>query len=260
MLKSLRPTFFLALLTAALTAPAYAQDTPTPLPQESPWAMRPPTPQGAGTPTAAEMAAEKEAEKGTPAQRELTRKVVDAMYSKDFAGLKALFAPSTLLCIGKNQDFLIDRMKKQFDLPISKKYKLTITKLPPGVMGPNKYSTYPMLPTHLMGMEFTDQDGDTATVNLTIGQEDGKWYEAQPCPTEAGMERFAKLVQMRQQRDARAQAAMSQVKDPVKSQLLALISKHDNVAAWRLCMSSLKMDFPTCKGIVSIMSGAKSDD
>ena len=259
MLKSVRPTFFLALLTAALAAPAYAQDTPTPLPQESPWAMRPPTPQGAGTPTAAQIAAEKEAEKGTPAQRELARKVVDAMSAKDFAQLKALIAPSTLKCIGKNEDFLIDRMKKQFELPISKKYKLTITKLPPNVIGPNKYSTYPMPPTHLMGMEFTDQDGDTATVNLTIGQEDGKWYEAQPCPTAAGMERFAKMVQMRQQRHARAQAAMSQVKDPVKSQLLAQIGKHDTVAAWRLCMSSLKMDFPTCKGIVSIMSGDTSD-
>ena len=86
MLKSVRPTFFLALLTAALAAPAYAQDTPTPLPQESPWAMRPPTPQGAGTPTAAQIAAEKEAEKGTPAQQELARKVVDAMSAQDFAG------------------------------------------------------------------------------------------------------------------------------------------------------------------------------
>src|SRR5271154_422201 len=142
MLKSLRPTFFLALLTAALGATAYAQDTPTPLPQESPWAMRPPTPQGAGTPTAAQIAAEKQAEKGTPAQQELARKVVDAMYSRDFAQLKALIAPTTLKCIGKNQDFLIDRMKKQFELPISKKYKLTITKLPPGIMNANKYATY----------------------------------------------------------------------------------------------------------------------
>ena len=259
MLKSVRPTFVLALLIAALAAPAHAQDTPTPLPQESPWAMRPPTPQAAATLTAAQLAAEKQAEKGTPAQQELARKVVDAMYAQDFAALKALFAPSTLKCIGKNQDFLIDRMKKQFALPISKKYELTITKLPPGMMAPNKYSTYPMLPTHLMGMEFIDQDGDNATVNLTIGQEDGKWYEAQPCPTELGMERFAKLVQMRAQRHARAQAEMAQVKDPVKSQLLALISKHDTVGAWRLCMSSLKIDFSTCKGMVSIMSGDKSD-
>jgi hypothetical protein len=259
MLKSVRPTFVLALLIAALAAPAHAQDTPTPLPQESPWAMRPPTPQAAATLTAAQLAAEKQAEKGTPAQQELARKVVDAMYAQDFAALKALFAPSTLKCIGKNQDFLIDRMKKQFALPISKKYELTITKLPQGMMAPNKYSTYPMLPTHLMGMAFVDQDGDNATVNLTIGQEDGKWYEAQPCPTELGMERFAKLVQMRAQRHARAQAEMAQVKDPVKSQLLALISKHDTVGAWRLCMSSLKIDFSTCKGMVSIMSGDKSD-
>ena len=95
MLKSLRPTFFLALLTAALAATAYAQDTPTPLPQESPWAMRPPTPQGAGTPTAAQIAAEKEAEKGTPAQQQFARKVVDAMSAQDFAQLKLLIAPST---------------------------------------------------------------------------------------------------------------------------------------------------------------------
>src|SRR5271156_1822908 len=140
MFKFLRSTFILSLLTAALGATAYAQDTPTPLPQESPWAMRPPTPQGAGTPTAAQIAAEKEAEKGTPAQRELARKVVDAMSAQDFDALKALFAPSTLKCIGKNQDFLIDRMKRQFALPISEKYHLTITKMPPGIMNSNKYA------------------------------------------------------------------------------------------------------------------------
>jgi hypothetical protein len=258
MLKSVRPTFFLALLTAALAAPAYAQDTPTPLPQESPWAMRPPSPQGAGTPTAAQIAAEKAAEKGTPAQRELAHKVVDAMYSKDFAALKALFAPSTLRCIGKNQDFLIDRMKRQFDLPISKKYELAITKLPQGMMAPNKYSTYPMLPSHLMGMEFTDEDGDIATVNLTIGQEDGKWYEAQPCPTAAGMERFAQLQQTRGQAHERAEQALVQVKDPVRSQLVALIGKGETVSAWRLCMSAQHLNFPTCRGVVAILAGSET--
>ena len=109
-------------------------------------------------------------------------------------------------------------------------------------------------------MEFTADDGNHDTINLPIGQEAGNWYEAQPCPTADGMVRFAKVQQMQAKAHERAKAAMTQVKDPVKSQLLALISKHDNVAAWRLCMSSLKMDFPTCKGIVSIMSGAKSDD
>ena len=218
---------------------------------------------GRGAPRCADLSARqltamKEAEKGTPEQQELARKVVDAMSAKDFAALKLLIAPSTLKCIGKNQDFLEDRIKKQFALPIDRKFKLTITKLPPNVMNASRYATYPMPPTHLMGIEFTTPDGSNATVNLTIGQEGGKWYEAQPCPTDAGMERFAKLQHMRMVQHERAKAAVGQVKDPVKSQLLALIGKHDNVSAWWLCMSSMKMDFQTCRGIVAILSGDDS--
>ena len=121
-----------------------------------------------------------------------------------------------------------------------------------------KYATYPMMPTHLMGMSFTTEDGNDATVNLPIGEEGGKWYQSEPCPTDAGMERFAKLQHMHQVQHERAKAALAQIKPPVKSQLLAMISKHDTIGAWRQCMSSLKLDFPTCKGMVTILSGDDS--
>ena len=55
--------------------------------------------------------------------------MVYAMYLKDPAAIKRLFAPSTLKCIGKNEDYLDDRIRKQFALPISKDYHLTVTKL-----------------------------------------------------------------------------------------------------------------------------------
>lgn len=255
MLKSLRTTLLLLMMAAALAAPAYAQESAKP--QESPWAMRAPAavPHGAPTLSAKEIAAQKEAEKGTPEQQAFARKVADTMSSKDYAAMKQLFSPSTLKCIGKHEDFLQDRIKKQFALPINRKFKLTITKLPPNVMSTSKYATYPMPPTHLMGMEFTAEGGNQDTVNLPIGQENGKWYESQPCPTEAGMVRFAKVQHMRAMAHDRAKAAMAQVKDPVKSQLLALIGKHDSVSAWKVCMSSLHYDFPTCRGIVAILAG-----
>src|SRR5271155_687544 len=109
---------FLAFATV-LAAPAYAQQAAKP--QESPWAMRAPAavPQAAATLSAAQI----EAEKGTTTQQVLARKVVDAMYDKDYAAMKQLVAPSTLACIGKNDDFLHDRIKRQFELPISKDYK-----------------------------------------------------------------------------------------------------------------------------------------
>jgi hypothetical protein len=254
MLKSLRMPFALLVMTAALAAPAYPQESARP--QESPWAMRAPAavPQGAPTLSAQQRAAKEAAERGTPEQQAFARKVVDAMSSKDFAAMKQFVAPSTLKCIGKHDDFLQDRIDRLLALPISKKYKLTITKLPPNIMNASKYSTYPMTATHLMGMEFT-KDENHDTVNLPIGQEDGKWYVVQPCPTEAGMVRFGKLQHMRAKAHEHAKAAVAQLKDPVKSQLLAQIGRHDDMSAWKLCMSSLHYDFPTCRGMVAILAG-----
>jgi hypothetical protein len=205
------------------------------------------------------LSAEQLAEQGTPEQQELARKVVDAMSDKNFAAMKQLIAPSTLKCIGEHEDFLHYRIKKQFDLPISKDYQLTITKLPPDAMNPSQYSTYPMPATHLMGMEFATADGGTATVNETIGRENGKWYEAQPCPTELGLQRFAMRQQGRDKSRARIEAAMAEVPDPLKSQLNELIAKHDNVSAWKLCVSSTKKDYPTCQGIVAMLAGEAPD-
>jgi hypothetical protein len=258
MLKAWRTTFALLAIGAALAAPAAA--TESAIPQESP---RPAAavPQGAPTSSAAQV----KSEKATPQQQALARKVVDAMYNNDYAAMEKLFAPSTLKCIGKNRDFLHDRIRREFDLPISKDYRLTVTRLPPNVMSQNpqlndhSYATYPMPPTHLMGLEFSTESGATATVNKPIGQERGQWYEVQPCPTQLGMQRFAKLEHSREAGLAKAKAAMPRVQDPLKSQLLALIAKRDTADAWKLCMSSMHVDFSTAHGIVAILAGEESD-
>jgi hypothetical protein len=258
MLTSLRIVSVLIAIAAALAAPAFAQQS-TAKPNESPWAMRPPTPQAAATLTAQQLAAIKEAEKGTPAQQALARRVAEAMTNKDYAAIKDQIAPSTLKCIGKNQEFLQDRIRRQLALPMSRKFTLKVTPLPPNLMKATKYSTYPMPATHVMGIEFTTEDGRDATVNLPIGQEDGKWYEVQPCPTQEGLDRFAKLQQMRAKNLEHAKIAVANVKDPIKTQLLTLIGKHDNVAAWNLCMKSLHYDFPTCHGVVSLLAGQDTE-
>src|SRR3984957_18114741 len=141
MLKSLGMTFAVLVMIAALAAPAYPQESARP--QESPWAMRAPAavPHGAPTLSAQQRAAQEAAKRGTPEQQAFARKVADAMSAKDFGAMKQLFAPSTLKCIGNREDFLQERIKGQLDLPISRKFKLTITKLPPNAMNASKYAT-----------------------------------------------------------------------------------------------------------------------
>ena len=190
MLKSLRTiSILLMFAVAVLAAPAFAQEPANPqaAPMTSPAAAV--SPHAESSLTAEQLAAQKEAEKGTPEQQELARDIAEAISAKDFSSMKDLFAPSTLKCIGDNQDFLIDRIKKQFALPMSANYHLTITKLPAGIPGPTKYATYPMRPTHLMSMDFTTNNGDDATVNLLIGQDDSK-----PASTMTGVRRFVVLL------------------------------------------------------------------
>jgi hypothetical protein len=254
MLKSLRTTFALSVLAAvaALTASALAEEKPAA--QDSPWAMRAPAaaPQGAPTRSAAQVAEEK----GTPEQQELARQMVDAIYVRDTVKMKRLVAPSILKCIGNDkQPYLEDKIKKQFGTPINKNYHLTVSKLPPNVFRPSKYSTYPLQPTHVLEMEFPTADGGSATINQVIGQENGRWYETMPCPTELGMQRFAKMQQAEQAGRIRAKEAMTRVKEPLKSQLLTLIAQRDNADAWKLCMRSLHVDFQTARSVVALLSG-----
>jgi hypothetical protein len=258
MLTSLRIVSVLFVLTAAFAAPAFAQQSAA-APNESPWAMRQPSPGAAASLTAQQMAAAREAEKGTPAQQELARKISDAMLNKDYAGIKELIAPSTLKCIGDHQEFLQDRIKRQLELPMSHKFTLNVSQLPANIMKATKYSTYPMPPTHILGIQFVTDDNRDATVNLPIGQEDGKWYEVQPCPTQLGLDRFAKMQHAHQEHLDHAKLAIAKIKDPVKTQLLTLIGQHNDVAAWNLCMKSLHYDFPTCHGVVSLLAGQEVD-
>jgi hypothetical protein len=322
MLKSLRTMSILLVFAAAvLAAPVFAQQSTSPPPPPLASSAAAASPEAEPSLTADQLAAQKEAEKGTPEQQELARDVAEAISAKDFASMKDLFAPSAVKCIGNNQDYLIDRIKKQFSLPMSTNYHLTITRLPSDIPRPTKYATFPMRPTHLMSMDFTTNDGDGATVNLLIGQDDSKpastmsgltrfvvllvislaalamlavgvlfrsfwwlggglaaaafgllvlvgnpfgqghgdWYEAQPCPTQEGLRRFAAQQKLRAEDQARVKAAVADLKDPLKSQLLTLVSQHATSKAWNLCMASLKEDFSTCQGLVATLSGHESD-
>ncbi len=130
--------------------------------------------------------------------------------------------------------------------------------LPTAQSQPTRISTYPVPGTHLLGFEYSSGDS-TITVNQVIGEDGGNWYLIPPCPTELGMQRFAKIQQRRAAFAARAERLSKKINEPLKSQILALIAKRDNAGAWKLCVNSLHVDFLTAQAIVSNLAGQKSD-
>jgi hypothetical protein len=245
---------------ATLSVRAGAQQPPAA--QESPWATRAPSAAGSGTTQSRVNVFHPEATI-TPAQRAFAKKYVEAVAAEDSAKMRALIAPDSLKCFDQSKEpFLEAWIQKQFrnrnEIPANN--RISVIALPPDMYKPSKMATYPVRGTHLMAFESKTADGSTITINQTVGQQAGAWYLAVPCPTAAGMDRFAKIQKIRAVSRERAEIAYGKLKEPVKSQLLALIAKHDKASAWKLCIQSLHVDFMTAQVVVDKLAAEKKTD
>lgn len=248
----------LSLLVVA-TVPLSAGAQVPPAAQESPWATRAPATPIPGMHESRVNVIHSSESAVTPEQRALAEKYVKAVQARDAAQIRTLLPPSTLKCFDKSKEpYLDDWIEKQFRFPISKDHKLSVSVLPPEITKPSRIATYPVPATHLLGFDYS-ADGSNITLNQEIGQEGGNWYLVAPCPTELGMERFAKIEKMRAAGRARAERVIKEIKEPLKSQLLALIAKHDNADAWKLCVRSLHIDFLTAQAVVAKLAGEDAD-
>ena len=196
----------------------------------------------------------------TPAQRAFAKKYVAALAAEDDAKMRALIAPDTLKCFDQSRQAYLDAwIQKQFRNPIPADNKLSVFPLPPEMYKSSKMATFPVRGTHLMSFESKTADSDR-TVNQVVGEQAGVWYLAVPCPTAAGLTRFAKIQKMRDRGRERAELVYPKLKEPLKSQLLAMIAKHDNAGAWKLCINALHVDFMTAQAVVDKLANEKKTD
>ena len=195
----------------------------------------------------------------TPEQRAFAEKYAESVQAQDVAKMRALIAPTTLKCFdGAKQKFLDEWIDKQFNYEIPIDYQLSVSRIPPEVAKPTKVATYPVPRTHLMEFQYT-RPTNSITVTQEIGTEGGKWYMIPPCPTALRMKQFAKKEELKAIVRDRAEHAYAELKEPVKSQLLALIAKHDNTGAMRLCIKSLHVDAATAQVLLAKLAGDKID-
>lgn len=213
--------------------------------------------------TVKEQAAGKETdtgeEKATPEQRAFAEKYVQSVQAEDVTKMRTLIPPTTLKCFdGDKQKFLDEWLEKQIRYGIPKDYKIDVSAIPPDTAGPSKMATYPVPRTHVMEFEYTAA-ANTITISQEIGREGGRWYLIPPCPTAARMAVFMKKEKMRAIAKDRAEHAYAELKEPLKSQLLALIAKHDNRGAMKLCVKSMHVDPTTAQFLLAKLAGDKID-
>jgi hypothetical protein len=194
----------------------------------------------------------------SPAQKEFADSLVAALNSKDAARLKALIAPESLTCFDQSRQAYLDGwLRRQFRVPIGKDYQVTVAKLPPDFSTKATRVKFPIAPTDALIISY-DGAGARRTYRRLIAQQDNRWRLIVGCPTDATMVNFNKSEQIKAKVVERADKLMPKVKEPLTSQIRALLAKGDRMGATKLCAEQLHTDLLTAREVVARVSGEES--
>ncbi len=194
----------------------------------------------------------------SPAQKELADSLIAALNSKDPSRLKALIAPQSLECFDKSrQPYLDDWFRRQFRVPIGKDYQLTVAKLQPDFSKKSTRATFPLAPTHSLIISYDSVGGRRISHHLMV-QQDNRWRLILGCPTDTTIANFNKSLQIRAKAIERAEKLLPKVKEPLASQIRALMAKGDRMGASKLCAEQLNTDLLTAREVVAQVSGEEN--
>ncbi|MDO8433765.1 MAG: hypothetical protein Q7S58_15290 [Candidatus Binatus sp.] len=247
----------LAIALAALSGIALAGDSAASPPQLPALVHRAPT--SAADSSAQDSMTEDTPAEITPEQHQFGERMVAAIRKKDVVELKKLVAPEALACFDQSrQAYLNSWLKKHFRYSIPERHRLSVAKLSLNASIDSKFRTYPVAPTYVLEIQFNNAERGDITLNRMIGQQDGKWYETAPCPTQLGMDRLNKVKSASSQStEARAKEAYARVDESLAARIRAYLAKNDQANAWKLAAESLNVDIGTARQVVAMLASAK---
>ena len=192
------------------------------------------------------------------AQKELADNLIAALNSKDTARLKAVIAAQSLACFDQSRQSYLDRwFRRQFRAPIGKDHQVTVARLPPDFSTKATRVKFPVAPTHSLIISY-DSAGARRTYRRLIAQQGNQWRLILGCPTDATMVNFNKSEQIKEKVAERADQLIPKVKEPLTSQIRALVAKGDRMGATKLCAEQLQTDLLTAREVVARVSGEES--
>jgi len=183
---------------------------------------------------------------------------INAINSKDPARIKRFLHPQVQACTtGPGSEFFDFALRQEArNAPVGQ-YNVTkiapIAGPPPAFLPPDTY-TYPVQPTHELNLDF----GNTVLIRY-LAPANGSWYEVYPCPNAKGIAYLHEQMAKRTEQQNRAQKLLGELKDPLRSELAALMKQSKlNEAAKKYQQSTGEQDFTMAVMVMKLLTPAPS--
>jgi hypothetical protein len=157
---------------------------------------------------------------------------VAAMNAKDVARLLSFYHPKSLACITpETKDYYDGAMAVSLRQSVPANYKFSVTPVNEGnLKAIESMARFPVKPTNELHIDYQQGD-DSGTVVMWLARENGRWFADQPCATEQSLKQFRDGAAARQVAMARYKSLADGIKDPLRSELIAMLRKHETGAA-----------------------------
>jgi len=153
---------------------------------------------------------------------------VAAFDAKDAAGLQALYDSKSRACIAaEDRDYYDVALAVTWRDRIPANYTFTVSAVDENnLKAIETFGRFPLKPTRELHIDYQQGD-DLGTVVVYLVQENGRWLADQPCPTEQTLKQFRDDAPARKEREARYKSLAGAIREPLRSQLIALLRDHE---------------------------------
>jgi hypothetical protein len=163
-----------------------------------------------------------------PDMKSFAAKYVAAINARDSAKLWSYLAPETRACVTpQNKDYYDAIFGSQMDDTIPPDYMLELVPVNENnVKAMAELASFPVKPEHQLQIDY-QHGNDGGSIILYLVRQNGRWFADQPCSTEKAIADFRAGAPDR----AHYKDLASQIKDPLRSELLKLIASGDTPTA-----------------------------
>lgn len=103
------------------------------------------------------------------------------------------------------------------------------------------FGHFPAKPLRELHIDYQQGD-DVGSVELYLVRENGRWLLDQLCESQAGLKQFRDETPARKQREAHYKSIADGIKEPLRSQLIALLRSHETGEATERYMKASGQD------------------
>jgi hypothetical protein len=157
---------------------------------------------------------------------------VAATNAKDIARLRSFLYPKSLACINPGNKDYYDAMAAHTVEPIPLDYKFSVMPVNEGNLKAleSMGQRWTVKPPQELHIDY-QQGNDVGGYVVYLIQENGRWFYDLPCATDAAIKEYRENAAANEAALAHYKALASEIKDPLRSELLGLLRAHETATA-----------------------------